>query len=162
LSAVLTTALSAFRGTYPGVRAPWLLDLRVWASEAGDVLYEAECAAAADPGPASAACRTRSRHRLSALIGRGSFFVADDAPDEVGSEKAVRPRVLLRQAVGYLVAAERVLAGAGPHFPVPLSNPREALRVLRRAFMSEIRETLAPPTPDASSTCAGSQLRPQF
>jgi hypothetical protein len=146
LSPVLATALSAFRGMYPGVRAerattrldasipasPWLLDLRVWASEAGDVLYEAECAEAADPGPASAACRARCRHRLSALVDRASSFVAGDAPG----------------AVGYLVAAERVLAGAGPHFAVPLSNSREALRVLRRAFVSEIRETLEPPTPD--------------
>jgi hypothetical protein len=108
-----------------------LLHLRVWASEAMDVLHEAECAEAADSGPASAACRMRCRHRLSALIDRGCA-----AP--LGGMRL--------SAVGYLVAAERVLAGDGPHFAVPLSSPREAVRALRRAFVSEIQDTLDPRT----------------
>jgi hypothetical protein len=112
-----------FRAALVGEEDVEELDIRVWASEAGDVLYEAECAEAADPCEASAFCRMRCRHRLSALIDRGSTH----------------------PAVGYLVAAERVLARAGRHFPVPLSSPREAVRVLRRAFASEIRETLDRP-----------------
>jgi hypothetical protein len=124
------STLAVFRG-YLGVRSEkgtarlsvttcasrWLLDLRVWASEAMDVLHEAECAEAADSGPASAACRRRCRHRLSALIERGSFFIPDHRPHESGPEEAAAPRVIRHPAVGYLVAAERVLAGAGPHFP---------------------------------------------
>jgi hypothetical protein len=158
------STLAVFRG-YLGVRSEkgtarlsvstcasrWLLDLRVWASEAMDVLHEAECAEAADSGPASAACRRRCRHRLSALIERGSFFIPDHRPHESGPEEAAAPPVIRHPAVGYLVAAERVLAGAGPHFPVPPSNPREAVRALRRAFLSEIEDILDPRTRDGAA-----------
>jgi hypothetical protein len=141
-------AVSSERATAslsPSTRASrLLLDLRVWASEAMDVLHEAECAEAADPGPASAAARMRCRHRLSALIERASFVIPDCRRAELGPEEAAGPRVIWHPAVGYLVAAERVMAGAAPHFAVPLSNPREALRALRRAFLSDIEDVLDP------------------
>jgi hypothetical protein len=110
-----------------------LLHLRVWASEAMDVLHEAECAEAADAGPASSACRMRCRHRLAALIDRGT---------------AAPLRGMRLSAVAYLVVADRVLAGTDPDFIVPLSSPTAAVRALRRAFVAEIEDTLDPRTRD--------------
>jgi hypothetical protein len=108
---VVVAALSVFLGWYLGVRserlsttqyrlsasrfaADWFRDLRAWASEAIDVLSEAAYHAPGRSGEAApdAEVSVRCRHRSSALIDRGRFFIPNYVPDVVGVDDSDRLR----------------------------------------------------------------------
>jgi hypothetical protein len=137
-----------YRVTAAGFAADWFRDLRTWASEAIDVLSEAGyCASGGgDPTPMDTAIRLRCRHRLSALIDRGRFFIPNYVPDEVGTNKPVAFRGLRHPAIDYLVAAENVLAHPDAKTLGNFPSQRVALTEIKRQFVSEIQEILDPRT----------------
>jgi hypothetical protein len=166
-------ALAVFLGWYLGVRserlstraierggAPytteWFRDLCTWASEAIDALNEAGYFASGSGEFAAERTETAMlcRQRLSALVDRGRLFVPE--PD-IGSTPGLRRG--RHPALGYLVAAERVLAGTGRHAPVPALNAVAAIVALKRGFVAEIQDILEPRSRDCQiadrlrSTC---------
>lgn len=153
---VLLGVVSLAAAWYLGVRSErlsarqfatdWFRDLRAWASDAIDVLSEAAyCVPGrSNQGEMDAETRTRCRHRLSALIDRGRFFIPNYVPDEVGKEKPAAFRGLRHAALDYLVAAEQVLSGADEQFKRRFQSQRAALVAIKREFVSEIQEILDP------------------
>lgn len=126
----------------------YLRDLRSWASEAIDVLSEAAYHAPgrsdADPiGPET--CRA-CRHRLSALIDRGRFFIPNFNPEDVGTDKPSAFKGLRHPALDLLVAAEQVLASADSALLEAFPSQRSALIETKRRFVSEMQQLLDPRT----------------
>lgn len=124
----------------------WFRDLRGWASEAIDVLSEAAYAAPGrrDTDPMGQDSRHGCRHRLSALIDRGRFFIPNYTPDKVGLHKPPAFRGIRHPALDYLVAAEQVLSDAEPEYIDRFGSARGALIAIKREFVSEIQEILDP------------------
>jgi hypothetical protein len=164
---LVVAALSILVGWYAGIRkerlsisqyrlsasafaSDWFRDLRAWASEAIDVLSEAAYNApgSTDPTPMPADVRTRCRHRLSALIDRGRFFLPNLRPDAKGAEKPSAFRGTRHAALDQLVLAEQVLAGTpleGKEYP----SMRAALVAIKRDFVAEIQDILDPRSQNA-------------
>lgn len=122
--------------------AEWRRDLREWAAEAIDVLSEAtylcdfHCANN-DLDERAFPCR----HRVSALIDRGRFFLPNIRRHEHGVEKPYAYRGLRHSALDPLVAAERVLSiGVTGRF----IDRKHALIAMKREFVSSIQQILDP------------------
>jgi hypothetical protein len=126
-------------------------DLRAWASEAIDVLSEAAYCAPGrnDKQPIDPVICVRCRHRLSALIDRGRFFIPNYSADEVGVEKPPAFRGLRHPALDLLVAAEQLLAGTDRQLLKRFPSLRGALVQIKREFVSRIQELLDPKAQNA-------------
>ncbi len=121
----------------------WQRDLRDWASEAIDVLSEAsyDCERQDEAKQDCGEALSRCRHRLSALIDHGRFFLPNQTAD-VGKEKPSAYRGWRHSALDPLVASERVLSG---HVGAGQFEHRQAaLIAMRREFVSSIQRILAP------------------
>jgi hypothetical protein len=124
--------------------AEWLRDLREWASEAIDVLSEASYTCGhGDTSQHDCTEQLRAcRHRVSALIDRGRFFLPNQHVENVGGDKPSAFRGWRHAALDPLVAAERVLSGqVGPG---QFETREAALVQMRREFVSAIQRILAP------------------
>lgn len=127
--------------------AEWMRDLRVWASEAIDVLSEAIYASDGmqEPGPIDA---RRYISQLAALADRGRFFLPNPYTEEVyGTQKLGAFRGFRHAALDPLVAAMRVLEGAVQDKELHdyvVQNRRAVLRELQMEFISYIQQILAP------------------
>ncbi|MCI0460023.1 MAG: hypothetical protein L0Z62_23980 [Gemmataceae bacterium] len=124
----------------------YLRDLRTWASEAIDVLSEAAYHAPGRTVPTPIdedVCRS-CRHRLSALVDRGRFFMPNFNPERTGKDKPGAFQGLRHPALDLLVAAEQILAGAPPPILKALPSQRSALVDVKRRFVSEIQALLDP------------------
>lgn len=97
-----------------------------------------------DTAPMEPELKRSCRHRLSALIDRGRFFVPNYTPDEIGLHKPPAFRGVRHAALDYLVAAERVLSDAEPEYVEQFGSIRGTLVVIKREFVSEIQEILDP------------------
>ena len=163
IAEVLIAALSLAAAWYLGMRAErtsadqyhlsanafasdWLRGLRGWASEAIDVLSEGAYAAPGrlDVDPMDPDVKISCRHRLSALIDRGRFFIPNYTPNEVGLHKPTAFRGVRHPALDLLVAAERVLSNAEPEYITQFGSVRGTLIAIKREFVSEIQEILDP------------------
>lgn len=120
----------------------WLRDMRLWASEAIDVLAEAAYTCRPAPTCDEESCLLRCRHRLSSLIDRGRFLLPNERKDEIGSHKAGAYRGLRHVALDALVAAENVLGGDLPLHTFP--DRKAALIGLRREFVSAVQSIIDP------------------
>jgi hypothetical protein len=118
--------------------AEWRRDLRDWASEAIDVLSEASYLCDESEQPEAAfSCR----HRLSALIDRGRFFLPNLLREEHGADKPFAYRGLRHAGLDPLVAAERVLStGTTGAF----KDQKHAIIGMKREFVSSIQQILDP------------------
>jgi hypothetical protein len=155
-AAALVTLLGVFVGWYvsksqhrlssASFAAEWFRGLRAWASEAVDTLSEAkyeseyESAREGATDEESAAALRRCRHRLSALIDRGRFFLPNMDVDEYGQNKPRAFRGSRHPALSFLVVAERVLGGELGAF----KSRHEALEEMQRKFVSYVQGILAP------------------
>ena len=118
----------------------WYADLRSWAAEAIDVLSEAIYLSEVQATPPPKVDLLRCRHRLSALIDRGRFFLPNQRTGEYGQDKPPAFRGLRHTGLDPLVAAERVLGGTLGTFP----SAAKALVAMKREFVSCIYRILAP------------------
>lgn len=125
----------------------WFRDLRSWANEAIEVLSEASycCVGANGNVDSTSTIAVKCRHKLSALIDRGRFFLPNDAHEDYGTHKPAAYRGIRQSALDYLVEAEQVLAG---HKRAELAifgrNSEEVLVNLRREFVSSVHDILDP------------------
>lgn len=137
-------AVAQHRVSTHAATAEWRRDLRAWASEAVDVLAEASYSCAHHDG-AGQDCLNQlreCRHRLSALVDRGRFFLPNQNVEEVGQEKPTAYRGWRHAALDPLVAAERVVSGAVG--PGRYESREAALIEMRREFVSAVQRILAP------------------
>jgi hypothetical protein len=122
----------------------WLKDLRDWAAEAIEVLAQASytCAHADETGRDCVDEMRECRHKLSALIDRGRFFLPNQDVTAFGLEKPTAYRGWRHAALDPLVAGERVVSG---EIGSGRFGTREAALVeMRREFVSAIQRILAP------------------
>lgn len=132
IGSVLVTARFAFRTELAA--AQWLQDLRTWASETIEILALAE-SEPDDPDGVSSSLLAR----LSSQIDRGRFFLPNTRQDEHGTEEPLAYRGYRHAALDPLVVVYRILDGTRK---VP--NRPDVLWELRRIFVSEIHQILAP------------------
>lgn len=137
--------ISQYRLSASAFASDWFRDLRAWASEAIDVLseaaYNAPGSSASSPMPAEVC--TRCRHRLSALIDRGRFFLPNLEPEAKGADKPSAFRGTRHAALDQLVLAEQVLAGT-PIERKEFPSTRAALVAIKRDFVAAIQDILDP------------------
>lgn len=119
--------------------AEWLRDLRDWSSESIDVLSEVSywCGENSGDRDEKILC---CRHRLSALVDRGRFFLPNVRTEEYGTHKPSAFRGYRHSALDPLVAAERALGGNIGTF----RSPKEGVIKMKREFVSSIQRILAP------------------
>lgn len=120
----------------------WRTDLREWASDAIDVLAEAQYSVAPvqlkEPDP-----QQRSLiEKLSALIDRGRLYLPNQDRDKHGTDKHYAYRGYRHATLDPLLAALRVLDGTAQtdHFP----SRSGAVWEMRRVFVSRVQEMLDP------------------
>ena len=119
--------------------ADWFRDFRAWACDAIDVLSEASYVSE------RAEDTQRYRHRLSALIDQGRFFLPNTAHEDYGLNKPSAYRGHRQRALDYLVEAERVLGGhRRAEYAAFGSSPKEILFAFRREFVSAVHDILDP------------------
>ncbi|MBL7952061.1 MAG: hypothetical protein JNM62_10105 [Flavobacteriales bacterium] len=116
----------------------WLSDIRVWAAEAVDVLSEAQYRSS---DTLSEEVLRTCKHRLSALVDRGRFFLPNRRyPGFPQLDKHEAYRGSRHAALDPLVAAINVLDGTiGSH-----KDTSSALEAMRREFVSRIQSILSP------------------
>jgi hypothetical protein len=125
----------------------WFRDLRAWASEAIDVISEATycCREAEIDTDIYQSVATRCRHRLSALIDRGRFFLPNEGHKEQGMDKPSAYRGNRQEALNFLVAVEKLLGGVDREAFLDFGeSQKEQIINLRRGFVSSVHDILDP------------------
>lgn len=124
--------------------ANWLHDLREWAFEAVDILAEASylCKYVDRLEEDGEQQLHFCRHRMSALIDRGRFFLPNQNTDEYGQEKLPAYRGYRHAVLDPLLAAVRILEGKAS--PGKFLTRESALIEMRKIFVSGVQRILAP------------------
>lgn len=124
----------------------WYNDFRAWASEAIDVMSEAiYCCGAEDSHSQDCSVDLRvCRHRLSALIDRGKFFLPNDEHESYGLHKSYAYRGFRQPALDYLVGSEQIISGNMDVSEVGIESRSAALVEMKRRFVSVTQMVLEP------------------